>query len=68
MDLAEVCWGHLDWIGLAQDRDKWIALVTAVMNLRVPYYAGKLSSGFTMVASRVVFRGVGCILLRYNIK
>jgi hypothetical protein len=29
-------WGGVDWIGLAQDRDKRIALVNAVMNLRVP--------------------------------
>jgi hypothetical protein len=36
MNLLEICWGSVDWIGLAQDRDKWRALVNAVMNLWVP--------------------------------
>jgi hypothetical protein len=36
MELVEVGWGDVDWIGRAQDRDKWRALVNAVINLRVP--------------------------------
>jgi len=36
MDLREVGCGYMDWIGLAQDRDRWRTLVSAVMDLRVP--------------------------------
>jgi hypothetical protein len=36
MDLQEVGCGHVDWIGLAQDKDRWHKLVSAAMNLRVP--------------------------------
>jgi hypothetical protein len=36
MDLREIGWGNLDWIGLAQDRDKCRALINVEMNLRLP--------------------------------
>jgi len=36
MDLKEVGCGFVDWIGLAQDRDRWRTLLSAVMNIRVP--------------------------------
>jgi hypothetical protein len=36
MDLGEVGWGDVDWIGLAKDRNRWRALVNSVLNLRVP--------------------------------
>jgi hypothetical protein len=35
MDLREIGWGCVEWIHLAQDRDRWRAVVNAVMNLRV---------------------------------
>jgi hypothetical protein len=36
IDLQEVGCGYMDWIGLAQDRDRWRTVVSAVMNLGVP--------------------------------
>jgi hypothetical protein len=36
IDLGEVGWGGVDWIGLAKDRNRWRAVVNSVLNLRVP--------------------------------
>jgi hypothetical protein len=36
MNLEEMGWGGVNWIGLVQDKDKWRALVSVVMNFRVP--------------------------------
>jgi hypothetical protein len=36
MDLGEVGWSDVDWIGLAQDRNRWRAIVNSVLNVRVP--------------------------------
>jgi hypothetical protein len=36
MELGEVGWSDVDWVGLAQDRDRWRALVNSVLNLQVP--------------------------------
>jgi hypothetical protein len=44
IDLLEISWGGVGWIGLT--RDRWRVLVNAVMILRVPQNAGKLSSGY----------------------
>jgi hypothetical protein len=37
IDLGEVGWSYVDWIGLAQDRNRWRALVNSVLNLRVQW-------------------------------
>jgi hypothetical protein len=36
MDLRDIGWDGMDWFDVAQDRDQWTALVTTVLNLRVP--------------------------------
>jgi hypothetical protein len=36
MDLVEVGWGDVDWVGLGRVRDRWRALVNSVLNVRVP--------------------------------
>jgi hypothetical protein len=47
MLLGEIGWDGMDWIDLAQDMDQWRALVNTVMNIRVPWNAGKFLSGCT---------------------
>jgi hypothetical protein len=36
IDLGAVGWGGVDWIGLAKDRNRWIAVVNSVLNLWIP--------------------------------
>jgi hypothetical protein len=51
MDLRETGWGSMDCIYLAQDRNRWKALLNTVMNLRFPYNIGKfLSEGLSSMA------------------
>jgi len=52
--------GGLEWIGLAQDRDRWQALENAVMNLPVPQNAGHLLTSLEPVSfsRRTLFHGV----------
>jgi hypothetical protein len=45
--------GGIDWIDLAQDRDRWRALVNTVMNVQIPYNAGN----FLSILEHVSFSG-----------
>jgi hypothetical protein len=54
MDVLEIGVNVVDWIGLAQDRYRWRALVSSVMNIWVPLNAGNCRMAAQLVAPRVV--------------
>jgi hypothetical protein len=58
MDLGEVGWGNVDWIGLAQDRNRWRVLVNSVMNFGFHKMLGNYRVASQLVASRVVLSSI----------
>jgi hypothetical protein len=58
MELGEVRWGDVDCIGLAQDRNRWRALVKSVFNLRVHEMLGNYRVSWHLVASLVVLSSI----------
>jgi hypothetical protein len=68
MNLGQIGWGDVDWIGLAQYRDKWRDLVNTAMNRRVPSNAGKFLNGCTTngLSSSTQLHGVSQYICNLN--
>jgi hypothetical protein len=66
VDLQEMRLGGMDWIDLAQDREKWRADLNVVMNLRVPYNVGKFltSLGLVSLSGRTLLHVVSQLVWR----
>jgi hypothetical protein len=62
MDLGDIGWGSVDWIGLAQGRNKWRALVNAECTFGF-LNAGKLLSGYTAGSPRIVLSSMELVSL-----
>jgi hypothetical protein len=58
VDFGEIGWGAVDWIGLAQDRDKWRNLENAVMKFRIYKMLGSSRVATQMMASLAVLRPI----------
>jgi hypothetical protein len=67
MDLKEIGWWSIDWIQLAQGKDRWRAVVSAVMNLRaLPPWIGWLVSFNFSVSGSVYFLRFTCVPQRFS--
>ena len=70
MNFQEVIWSGLDWIDLDEDRDRWWALVNAVMNLQVPYLREISWLAADLLASEEGLCSVGlvCSFCKHNVR